>query len=182
MKGWFRRHERDHRVGQDPSFGTGRATERSFGAWTFRYVGLIEPERCPDGSVKEFLPQDRYAKAVETSLNRYGAGPFCRFKVPGAPHRSGVYVLTSDDNLCYVGIAQDLAQRWGLSGYGSIQPKNCYVGGQSTNCKVNAAVLPEVKAGRRLDLYFLETADDRQAIEKRLIRDLHPLWNVSISS
>lgn len=139
-------------------------------------MGTIEPDRFPDGSVKEFLPQDRYAKVVDMSLNPYGAGPFCRFKVPGAPRRSGVYVLTSDDGLRYVGIAQDLAQRWGPSGYGSIQPRNCYVGGQSTNCKVNAAVLREVKAGRRLDLYFLE-ADDRQAIEARLIRDLRPPWN-----
>ena len=76
----------------------------------------------------------------------------------------------------YIGKAQDLAVRWGLTQYGSISPKNCYVRGQSTNCKINAAVLKSTKARQRLDLFLLET-DDRHAIETWLIDDLHPPWN-----
>jgi hypothetical protein len=146
---------------------------RHFGPWTFMRVGTIDPARTPEGTVSEFMPQARYAKAKTTPLNPHGGGPFCRFVVPDAPHRSGVYVLTADDKMMYVGKARDLAQRWGLSGYGTIQPKNCYAGGQSTNCKINAAVLRSTKASQRLDLFFLDT-EDRHAIEARLIADLHP--------
>jgi hypothetical protein len=150
--------------------------QRQFGQWTFTHVGTIEPARSPNGTVAEFMPQARYAKANTTKLNPHGTGPFCRFVVPGAPHRSGVYVLTADDNVMYIGKAQDLAQRWGQSGYGTIQPKNCYSGGQSTNCKINAAVLRSTKASQRLDLFFLDT-EDRHAIEVRLIAAFHTPWN-----
>jgi hypothetical protein len=149
---------------------------REFGRWTFIHVGSIEPDRSPDGSLVEFTPHARYAKASTTALNAHGAGPFCRFVVRDAPRRAGVYVLTLDDELRYVGKAQDLAQRWGLGGYGSIQPKNCYVGGQSTNCKINAAVLRSVRSGGRLDLWFLDT-DDRHNVEADLIFRLRPPWN-----
>lgn len=149
---------------------------RDFGRWTFIHVGTIEPARTPEGTVSEFMPQARYAKSNTTPLNPHGRGPFCRFVVPDAPPRGGVYVLTADDKVMYIGKAQDLAQRWGLSGYGTIQPKNCYAGGQSTNCKINAAVLRSTKASERLDLFFLDT-EDRHAIEAWLIADLRPPWN-----
>ena len=84
--------------------------------------------------------------------------------------------MMSNDEVMYVGTATSLRQRWGLSGYGSIQPKNCYVGGQSTNCKINGHVLSRAKTGQHLHLYFLET-DDRVGIEPQLISDLSPLWN-----
>ena len=64
----------------------------------------------------------------------------------------------------------------GSSQFGAIHPKNCYVGGQSTNCKINALVLKSTKASQRLDLFFLET-EDRHAIEAWLIEELHPPWN-----
>jgi hypothetical protein len=80
---------------------------RDFGRWTFMHVGTIDPVRTPEGRVSEFRPQARYAKANTTRLNRNGGGPFCRFLVPGAPHRGGVYGLTADDEVMYVGKAQD---------------------------------------------------------------------------
>jgi hypothetical protein len=153
-----------------------RLLQRQFGQWNFMLLGTINPVRMPAGTVLESMPQARYAKASTTALNPHGAGPFCRFVVSDAPRQDGVYALTADDQVMYIGKAQDLAQRWGSSGYGTIQPKNCYVGGQSTNCKINAAVLRTTKAGQRLDLYFFAT-DNRRAIEAQLIADLHPPWN-----
>ena len=138
-------------------------------------MGTITPDRTAEGTFLEFMPQARYTKANTTRLNPYGGGPFCRFLIPNAPHLDGVYGLTADDNVIYIGEAQDLARRWGLSQYGSIQPKNCYVGGQSTNCNINARVLRSTKAGKRLDLFFLET--EGSAIQDWLIGHLHPLWN-----
>ena len=125
-------------IGLDES---GLMLHREFGRWTFMHVGTIDPDRSPEGKVSEFMPQARYAKANTTRLNRHGDGPFCRVRVPGGPHRGGVYGMTADDNVMYIGEAQDMAQRWELSGYGSIQPKNCYVGDQSTNCKINGRML-----------------------------------------
>jgi len=36
---------------------------RHFGLWIFMQVGTIDPARTPDGTVSEFMPQARYAKA-----------------------------------------------------------------------------------------------------------------------
>jgi hypothetical protein len=154
----------------------GQHAEVVFGRWTFMHVGTIVLERTPEGAVSEFMPQARYAKASTTRLNPHGGGPFCRFRIPGAQHRAGVYVLTVADDVMYVGETQDLAHRWGLSQYGSIQPKNCYVGGQSTNCKINARILTSTKASKLLDLFFFES-NDRHAIQDWLIENLHPPWN-----
>ncbi len=149
---------------------------REWGGLPFRHVGVIAPERDAAGTPLEFSPQDRYVSATSAKLNPHGAGPFCRFRVATKVREAGVYVVTSDDEVRYVGIATDLAERWGPRGYASIQPRNCFVGGQSTNCKINAAVLRETKAGRRLDLYFA-TVENRHALEDRLIIQLRPPWN-----
>lgn len=150
--------------------------ERTWGRWTLRHVGTLEPDRAPGGDVVEFTPQDRYENRSRVALHAWGAGPFCRFRVPGAPAAEGVYVLTSDGEVRYVGEAVNLRERWGLAGYGSIQPRNCFKGGQPTNCKLNSLVLRSVQAGRQLDLYFVEV-ENRKAVEAELIRRLRPPWN-----
>ena len=42
-------------------------------------------------------------------------------------------------------------------GYGKISPRNCYAGGQSTNCKMNKIVLELFQQGKRVDLFFHKT-------------------------
>lgn len=149
---------------------------RVFDGFHFTHVAALDPKRSDDGSPMEFMPQDRYAKASTSILNPHGAGPFCKFGIPRSWAGGGVYVITVEERPVYVGECQHLAERFNDRGYGSIQPKNCYVGGQPTNCKVNAKVLTEAKAGRVPALWFLPT-DDRLAIERRLIASLHPPWN-----
>jgi hypothetical protein len=144
--------------------------------FTFRRVAKIEPERGIDGRTREFMPQDRCADKHSSRLNPHGAGPFCSFRLRGLPHNAGVYIVVSDEEVRYVGITEDLARRWGPVGYGNISPKNCYVGGQSTNCKVNGLILRDTLAGRRLTLYFVEVPD-RHTIERNLIDAMHPPWN-----
>jgi hypothetical protein len=109
-------------------------------------------------------------------LNVHGAGPFCRFAIPAQVRRKGVYVITVEENVVYVGECLDLASRFN-TGYGTIQPKNCYERGQSTNCKVNNLVLKEVKSGRYPSLWFTERTGDRKLVEARLLRALRPPWN-----
>lgn len=142
----------------------------------FGWAGAIEPVREPGGAIREEMPQGRYANIGRLGLNAHGAGPFCEFTVPGLPSAPGVYAVTVAGAVVYVGISVDIRQRWGPMGYGRISPRNCFEGGQSTNCKVNHAILVESRAGRAIELWVHETAEPR-LLEARLIRDLDPPWN-----
>lgn len=148
----------------------------SLGGRAFRRAGAVEPVREPGGAIREEMPQGRYANTGGLGLNAHGDGPFCEFSVPGLPSAPGVYAVTVASAVVYVGISVDIRQRWGPMGYGRISPRNCFEGGQSTNCKVNHAILLESRAGRAIELWIHETAEPRP-LEARLIRDLDPPWN-----
>lgn len=150
--------------------------QRHVEGWAFEFVGEIRPERGEDGCVRRFFPQSRYENPKQLALNRYGDGPFCRFRVATENHRQGVYLLTAADDAVYIGECEDLERRFGPNGYGTISPRNCYQGGQSTNCKVNHRILTAAEADRSVKLWFMETTD-RKAMEADLIRTIEPPWN-----
>ena len=146
----------------------------------FQHIGWIEPEREPSGAFLEFMPQSRYKDAVTTPLHAYGSGPFCRFRIGRDRREPGLYVLALDDNPVYAGECVDLGKRWGPNGYGGISPRNCFRGGQPTNCRVNAAILVAAKEGRTIDLWFCAFDGDtanRRVAETQLIQSLVPPWN-----
>ena len=161
----------DATVSGAEGLGTLRLLDRAF-----VHAAAIEPERDLDGALLEFTPQSRYASATAMRLNRYGSGPFCRFFIEGLPRTSGVYVVTVDNVPVYVGVAVNLAKRWGPAGYAHISPRACYENGQSTNCKVNKYILRAARDGCRIDLWIHENPDPAP-IEASLIRRLNPLWN-----
>ena len=142
----------------------------------FSLVCNIEPERDVDGRIREFMPQARYKGAGVARLNRHGTGPFCRFTVPRHLRFSGVYAVTVAQRVMYIGECENLASRWGLGQYGSIQPKNCYVGGQSTNCKINNFILQSCAAGLSVQLWFHQT-ESYKPLERSLRAELRPPWN-----
>lgn len=146
-----------------------------------RFTGPVhvEPMRTKGGVPCEFTPQGNYTKRNSKRLNRHGRGPFCRFKARGLPSVRGVYALTVDDKVVYAGKAADLALRWGSQGYGSISPANCFVGGQSTNCRVNHAILLAAQAGSTVDVWFRKV-EDTACAERDLIRRLNPAWNIQV--
>ena len=143
----------------------------------FVWTARIEPERDSCGEPLEFLPQSRYAKAATSRLHPHGGGPFCRFEVRELPASSCVYAVTVEDDLAYVGIAGNLAVRWGLGQFGLIQPRNCYVGGQSTNCRINNLLLAEARRRSRVELWRYETPERKQ-VESVLLDALDPPWNI----
>lgn len=153
--------------------------ERVFARMTFQKVGTIDPERDGSGTIRELIPQSRYAKADTTPLNPNGVGPFCRFSIAQGVNAAGVYVLTLNGSPVYAGKCENLAKRWGSMGYGAISPKNCFVGGQSTNCKINNRVLRDTQAGGSLELWFHRTIDTSTA-ERTLILELRPEWNSQV--
>ncbi len=113
-------------------------SERCFNNRDFEHLGTIELERGADGQVRTFLPQANYFGAALAKLHAYGAGPFCRFRINRKRHDGGLYVLTLDDAPVHAGECVDVGRRWGPNGYGGISPRNCFQGGQPTNCRVNA--------------------------------------------
>ncbi len=153
---------------------------RRFGNREFENLGELQIEREADGAVKIFNPHEQYRGASRAVLLQDGRGPFCRFRIAQVRHQAGLYVLVSGNQPVYVGETINLAKRWGSNGYGAISPRNCYEGGQSTNCRVNAAVLDGVQKGGRFELWFAQfdgPRDERLAAEIALIQQLHPPWN-----
>lgn len=162
--------------GSQQGSGSNAENRRLLAGHEFDWVGRIEPIKDLDEGIRQFMPQARYARASSMPLNRHGAGPFCRFPAPTHRTEAGVYALTVDSKLTYIGECENLTGRFGQRGYGAIQPRNCYVGGQSTNCKINHAILVAATADMLIDLWFLPSNQGR-AIETRLIAQLQPPWN-----
>lgn len=158
-----------------PSSGATDDT-RTLAGREFRRVAVIRPEADANGLPVEETPHLRYDNREGLPLNRHGYGPFCRFSVWGLPPRPGVYAVTVAGGLVYVGIANDLRERWGARGYARIHPRNCFRGGQSTNCKVNHAILTAARGGREVQLWIHETLSPRP-VEQRLISRFEPPWN-----
>jgi hypothetical protein len=143
--------------------------------YEFVDICVIEPQRETDGSVRQFAPQSLYKNARNLPLNTYGTGPFCKFKITSSLQASGVYVLSVDAKVRYVGECANLSKRFS-AGYGNISPKNCYKGGQETNCRLNNLVYSASLGGERIVLSFFRTADYKR-VEASLRSTLKPIWN-----
>ena len=150
--------------------------EIELAGYTFKFIQELKPQKTLLGKIYTYDPKGHYEKKDQKPLNRYGEGPFCRVSISeqysGVP---GVYALFDDNELLYIGQTVNLAQRYN-QGYGKIEPVNCYVGGQSTNCKINSMILNKYMSSNHVFLYFLQTKDyDR--IERELIRQYKPPYN-----
>ena len=153
---------------------------RSFDGRDYEHLGDIKPDRNGDGTFATFMPQSRYYGAAEAKLHAYGGGPFCRFNIARKRRDPGLYVLTLNGASVYAGESVDVGKRWGPNGYGGISPRNCFQGGQPTNCRLNAAILSEALQGHILELWFTAFdggRDERLSLETSLIRALRPGWN-----
>lgn len=140
----------------------------------FKFVCDIKPLTNENGKVIEYYP-DTDCNGEGKRLNKYGKGPFCKFKIPTNISKAGVYIIKVNQRVKYVGECEDLSRRYNM-GYGSIVPRNCYADGQSTNCKVNSYILDKIKRGSTVSLFFYET-EDRFKVESKLIQKYAPEWN-----
>ena len=145
------------------------------GRYEFDFVETIELIKGKDGRVA-YEPQQRYKKAKEIPLHEYGAGEFCKFKLNKAKDVSGVYAWVINDEVVYIGEAVNFRKRFNM-GYGNISPKNCYKGGQKTNCKMNRVVLEKHRKNNSIDIYFFETPLYKE-IEKELLLSFSTKYNV----
>jgi len=140
------------------------------------FVCKIYPARDSAGSIITYAPQERYANKNRLPLHRYGQGNFCRLDLRIDDTRAGTYAIKVDGQIMYVGECQDLVERFGPRGYGMIAPRNCFQGGQITNCRINKEILAASEAESEIGLWFKAT-EQRKRVEKELLRELRPPWN-----
>lgn len=145
------------------------------GGYTFVHICNIEPSRGMDGALLALMPQERYEKRDLYPLNKYGAGPFCKFKIPGNYAHAGVYLLTLGEEVRYIGETNNLSRRYNM-GYGNISPKNCYKGGQETNVRMNNLIYQAAADGEIVSLWFHRT-DTYKEIEAVLRAAHRAPWN-----
>ncbi|QSO48351.1 GIY-YIG nuclease family protein [Alicyclobacillus mengziensis] len=141
----------------------------------FEYVCDIVPDQV-DGKMKAFLPQHEYDNHEGLVLHQYGMGPFCHFTIPKV-NAEGVYVIQVSDQIVYVGECENLSNRFNM-GNGYISPRNCYVGGQATNCRLNHHIYEMALVNIQIKLYFHDT-HARFEVERELIEKLNPAWNIA---
>ena len=148
---------------------------RTVAGYDFELICALKPLRNSDGNVQQVMPQSQYENSHGISLNNYGKGPFCKFQIPNQITVSGVYILTLDEQIRYVGECVNLSARYN-AGYGNISPKNCFKGGHETNCRINNLVYSSATAGETILLWFFRTADYKK-VEAELRVVLRPAWN-----
>lgn len=141
----------------------------------FKHICNIKPKAATDGSILCLMPQNRYANSKSLALNNYGNGPFCKFSIPNHFKTSGVYALVVGDSVKYIGECISLSSRYN-QGYGNISPRNCFKGGQETNCRINNLILREIENGLEVKLWFHECRDHKLH-EKHLLTLGSYEWN-----
>lgn len=150
-----------------------RPREHEICATTFRLAGELAPSRDATGEIELHLPHKRYVGPER--LLPGGSGPFCEILTPPLPRGSGVYAIAVDDRIAYVGEAADIARRFYQ--YGHISPRNCYVGGRSTNIRLNAQLLREFQANHRVTVWIHETSEYKRVEAHILAAYDGQLWN-----
>lgn len=148
-------------------------TSISVCGYEFHFIQQLIPE-CENEQVKEYHPQKEYSNREGLPLLANGSGAFCRFCI-NAPAVSGVYLWLVDNQIIYIGETVNLKRRFNV-GYGKNSPRNCYMGGQSTNCKMNKVVMEYYKCGKPISLYFHQT-EDHKYVELDLLKKIETRYN-----
>ena len=146
----------------------------NLGKYEFHHIADLVPDN-DDGIIKTYTPQEQYKGKNNLELLDEGVGEFCSFKLPNSSDVPGVYAWVVDGDVIYIGETKKLKARFN-SGYGKISPRNCYKGGQKTNCKMNKVVKDYYNNNKIIKIYFLQT-NEYKAIEKVLITLLTPKYN-----
>jgi len=153
---------------------------KDFEGYEFKFVEKIEPERDETENIKISMPQQSYSEANQSDVHKHGWGPFCKFSISREwEGLTGVYIYLVDGEPKYVGEAENLRKRVNR-GYGNISPRNCFKGGQRTNCRINNKIFEAARKGKEIELYFCAT-NERKRMEKELIHRIKPEWNSEFS-
>jgi len=153
-----------------------------------RYAKLVEVISDRSGSalgepLGDFLLSLKKSgnPAYKHFLNRYGDDVYCRFRMERGTFSSkkGLYCYCVDGRIVYIGRSLDPFEKRINQGYGAVHPKNCFLDGQATNCRLNALIAQNASA---ISFFVFPLSDDRRIkrLEQRLIQLLQPLWNLAL--
>lgn len=120
--------------------------------------------------------RDQYYKRF---LNKYGDDTYSIFEIDDSVYLDcrGVYAFFSGDDLAYTGRCRDSMRKRINQGYGRIQPKNCYLDGQATNCHLNSRITAS-RSHVSLWLHPMSSVSEIEDLEKVLICEYPPTWNI----
>ena len=154
-------------------------SQKVFGYY-FKFLQSLKPITNNNGQIIVKIPQVFYKNKKNLALCKgiLANTEFCCFsiKAQNIGNVSCVYLWIVDGEIIYIGETKTLKTRFN-SGYGSISPRKCFVGGQSTNCKMNHAVLELYRKGKTVDLYYQLTSEYK-LIEKELLDKIETIYNV----
>ncbi len=142
--------------------------------YEFHFVQYLIPKCDTKGNILKYYPQNKYNNEKGLPLSYHGKGAFCRFSI-NAGDWPGVYLWVIDGQIIYIGETINLQQRFN-KGYGTISPRNCYIGGQNTNCKMNKIILDYHELGKIISLYFYPTMEYK-LVELELLKNVNTLYN-----
>ena len=154
--------------------GEGVLPQMTVCGYPFRFLQNLVPD-LKNGQVIRDQPQKRYENWEKMPLHSHGDGEFCHFTIQAGPV-PGVYLWVSQGEILYIGETVNLQQRFN-TGYGKISPRNCFIYGQTTNCKMNKVVMEYYEQGHPIALYFYETGKYKK-VELELLRQLNTKYNV----
>ena len=84
--------------------------------------------------------------------------------------RKGLYSFSNNNEIKYIGRCRTNYRDRINNGYGRIAPRNCYIGGQSTNCRINHLFTQERD---QIEFFVLPMEDITkiETLEKKLIKE-----------
>lgn len=118
----------------------------------------------------------------EHPLHKYGEGPFCEFDIPDEiKEDKGLYILVVDGIVRYIGKCNNTFKKRISEGYGHISPRNCFKGGQSTNCHINRKINEAIENGSKVlvGVHKMDRIDDIDSLEKEILSRIgDENWNI----
>lgn len=145
---------------------------------------LVIAERELDLPLGDFLLHRKLIgnESYKLFLNPFGDLEFGHFQLddPQICKLKGLYAYTVDSKIVYVGRCLDSFGKRINHGYGKIHPKNCFIDGQSTNCRLNALATMH---SEKLEFFVCPKTIDTEIREQEiaLIRALRPPWNKQLT-
>lgn len=152
-----------------------------------RYRHLVEEaaQRYP-GGLEDGVGQFLYRLKCEGDpfyrrfLNRYGDLTYCRFAIKEHLNSRGIYAYMRGAELVYIGRSRDPFAKRINQGYGKIDPRNCYLDGQATNCHLNALIAKDWE-NVSFNVFPMDSAVEIVEIERLLILKERPRWNIALA-
>lgn len=123
----------------------------------------------------------KYRNIKRLKLHQYGDSIFCKFNIENKYKRlKGLYCFAINDRIVYIGRCTDNYSKRINYGYGNISPRNCFIGGQSTNCRINAKIRNH-QVAIRFGVYPLVNNEDICSLEKEIIQQNKEVlcWNIN---